>query len=109
VDLCGIGAIRQSYCAACHGQNGKDKRIWNGTEVPDLTRLTLNSGGKFPYEELRAVIDGRSPSQWHQRQRGMPYWGEVFEMEEEEDPASQAKVKARITAIVDYIRSFQEK
>jgi mono/diheme cytochrome c family protein len=98
----------QHYCAACHGLNGKGKGTWNGTEVPDLTRLSLKNDGKFPFEEIHMVVDGRSQSKWHQRRRDMPYWGEVFEMEAE-SPASKAKVEARIAAIVDYIRGLQEK
>jgi len=98
----------QHYCAACHGLNGKGKGTWNGTEVPDLTRLSLKNDGKFPFEEIHMVVDGRSQSKWHQRRRDMPYWGEVFEMEAE-SPASKAKVETRIAAIVDYVRGLQEK
>ena len=97
----------QRYCAACHGLDGEGKGTWNGTEVPDLTRLSQKNGGRFPFEEVREVVDGRSRSRWHQRRRDMPYWGEVFQLEEE-NPASKAKVEARIAAIVDYIRSLQK-
>ena len=98
----------QHYCAACHGLDGKGKATWNGTEVPDLTRLAQKNGGRYPFEEVHQVVDGRSQYQWHRRRRGMPYWGEVFQMEEG-NPASKAKVEARIAAIVDYIRGLQEK
>jgi len=98
----------QHYCAACHGLDGKGKGTWNGTEVPDLTHLSQKNGGRFPFEEVHEVVDGRSRSRWHQRRREMPYWGEVFQLEEE-NPASKAKVEARIAAIVDYIRSLQQK
>jgi len=98
----------QHYCAACQGLDGRGKRTWNGTEVPDLTRLNRENGGKFPVEEIHKVVDGRSQSRWHQRRRDMPYWGEVFELEEE-NPASKARVETRIAAIVDYIRGLQEK
>jgi mono/diheme cytochrome c family protein len=96
------------YCAACHGPDGKGKGTWNGTEVPDLTRLSQQNGGKFPFEEIHKVVDGRSKSRWHQRVRDMPYWGEVFEAEAN-NPTSKAQVQARIAAIVDYIRGIQEK
>ena len=98
----------QHYCAACHGPDGRGKGTWNGTEVPDLTRLSRENGGKFPFEEIHKVVDGRSQSRWHQNRRDMPYWGEVFALEEE-NPASKAKIEARIAAIVDYIRGLQEK
>jgi hypothetical protein len=113
--LCGTRALAQSgrddyqhYCAACHGQDGKGKGEWNGTAVPDLTRLRRNNGGRFPSEEIQKVVDGRSQPLWHQRHRDMPYWGEIFQLEED-NPASKAKVEARIAAIVDYVRGLQEK
>ena len=98
----------QHYCAACHGQDGKGKGEWNGTAVPDLTRLSRNNGGRFPSQDVQKVVDGRSKPQWHQRSRDMPYWGEIFQLQED-NPSSKAKVDARIAAIVDYIRGFQEK
>jgi mono/diheme cytochrome c family protein len=98
----------QNYCAGCHGLDGKGKGTWKGAKVPDLTQLSLDNGGKFPVEEIRKVVDGRSQTRWHQRQREMPYWGEVFSMENE-PPASKAKTEARIDAIVRYIQGFQEK
>lgn len=115
ISLCAAKASAESgredyrhYCAACHGLDGKGKGSWNGTEVPDLTGLSQKNGGRFPFEEVHEVVDGRSQFRWHQRRRDMPYWGEVFQLEEE-NPASKAKVEARIGAIVDYIRSLQEK
>lgn len=96
------------YCAPCHGLNGKGQGTWNGTQVPDLTQLRRKNGGKFPFEDVYRVVDGRSKSPWHQRRPDMPYWGQVFQ-EEESEPAAKAKVETRIAAIVDYIRAFQEK
>src|SRR5271168_1435663 len=71
------------YCATCHGFDGRGNGSWNGSKVPDLTHLKLQNGGKFPSEEIRNVVDGRSRSQWHQRRGSMPFWGEVFEAEHE--------------------------
>src|SRR5208282_5983619 len=48
----------QHYCAACHEQDGKGKGEWNGTALPDLTRLSQNNGGRFPSEEVQKVVDG---------------------------------------------------
>ena len=98
----------QHYCAACHGQDGKGKGEWNGTEVPDLTHLSRDNSGRFPSEDVQKVVDGRSQPLWHQRTRDMPYWGEIFQLEEK-GPASRAKVEARVAAIVDYVRGLQQK
>jgi mono/diheme cytochrome c family protein len=96
------------YCAACHGQNGTGGGSWNGTKVPDLTRLSQAHGGKFPTDEVIEIVDGRSRVLWHQRQPGeMPYWGDVFHVEEEQ--LGKAKAESRIMAIVDYLRSIQKK
>ncbi len=96
------------YCASCHGFDGKGRGAWNGTRVPDLTQLRRKNGGKFPFEDVYRVVDGRSKFPWHQRRPGMPFWGQVFQ-EEEKEPGAKAKVEARIAAIVDYIRGLQEK
>ena len=98
----------QHYCAACHGQDGKGKGEWNGTEVPDLTHLSRDNSGRFPSEDVQKVVDGRSQPLWHQRTRDMPYWGEIFQLEEK-GPASRAKVEVRVAAIVDYVRGLQQK
>ena len=98
----------QHYCAACHGQDGKGKGEWNGTEVPDLTHLSRDNSGRFPSEDVQKVVDGRSQPLWHQRTRDMPYWGEIFQLEEK-GPASRAKVEARVAAIVDYVRGLRQK
>ena len=98
----------QHYCAACHGQDGKGKGEWNGTEVPDLTHLSRDNSGRFPSEDVQKVVDGRSQPLWHQRTRDMPYWGEIFQLEEK-GPASKAKVEARVAAIVNYVRGLQRK
>lgn len=98
----------QHYCAACHGPAGKGGGTWQGTKVPDLTRLSQENGGVFPAEQVRKVVDGRNTPRWHQRVRDMPYWGEIFEAEAD-TPAAKAQVQARIAAIVDYVKGIQEK
>ena len=70
----------QHYCAACHGLGAKGKGEWNGTAVPDLTLLSRENGGRFPSEEVQKVVDSRSQPVWHQRNRHMPYWGEIFQL-----------------------------
>ena len=95
------------YCGTCHGLDGSGDGTWKGTKVPDLTHLSLENGGKFPFEEVRNVVDGRSRSRWHQRQLNMPYVGEVFESEQV-NHVSNANAETRTAAIVDYIRGLQK-
>ncbi len=96
------------YCASCHGLDGKGKERWSDHTVPDLTELRFRNGGKFPFEEVYRVVDGRSEYPWHRRRPDMPYWGQLFQ-EEEKAAGSEAKVQARIAAIVNYIRGLQRK
>jgi len=96
------------YCSSCHGLDGRGRGTWNGTQVPDLTQLRRKKGGKFPFEDVYRVVDGRSKFPWHQLRPDMPYWGQLFQ-EEEKQPNAKAKVEARIAGIVDYIRTLQEK
>ncbi len=98
----------QHYCAACHALDGRGKGTWRGTEIPDLTGLSQKNGGVFPSSEVAEVVDGRSRALWHQHQRDMPYWGELFQLEAG-NPAAKEQVQARIAAIVDYVRSLQKK
>jgi mono/diheme cytochrome c family protein len=101
------------YCAACHGPAGKG----NGTAayvmpphgMPDLTQLTKQNGGVFPFDEVVDIIDGRKNIPTHERLQ-MPFWGVVMQKEGKEfTPESNADVKRRITALATYIEGLQEK
>ena len=50
-----------SYCAVCHGKDGKgDGPAASAMKTPptDLTLLAKNSGGKYPSSHVAAVIKG---------------------------------------------------
>jgi mono/diheme cytochrome c family protein len=88
-----------SSCAPCHGADAKG----TGTlglvlrlQPPDLTVLAKRNDGEFPARAVNEIIDGITFIQAHGT-REMPIWG--FDV----------MVKTRITAIVDYLRSIQEK
>lgn len=97
----------QSYCASCHGidgEGGKDVDI----PGPDLTHLSQRNGGKFPFQEVYEVIDGRKKAAAHERLLDMPLWGVYFQPQGVSEGVSEAKVKSRITDLVRYIQSLQE-
>jgi hypothetical protein len=80
-----------------------------GIKPPDLTKLTRNNRGVFPAEEVYQSIDGRAGIPAHSR-LDMPFWGTVFqERGKEFTPESEAKAKERISNIVSYIKSIQQK
>jgi len=103
----------EQLCAACHGPGGKG----NGTAPsvmppnppPDLTQLAKQNGGKFPFDDVVAVIDGRKKIPSHARIE-MSFWGVTMQQQGKEFSAeSDAAVKRRITALARYVETLQEK
>jgi len=98
----------RSYCANCHGTDGRGAGEIAPTLIvkpSDLTRLTTDEG-VFPAERLREVIDGRAEVAAHGR-REMPVWGDTFVWPEEDSPARREQVKRKIDDLVAYLRSIQ--
>jgi mono/diheme cytochrome c family protein len=96
------------HCAKCHGESGKgDGKAAPGLEFApaDLTRISQRNRGKFPFERVVQVVDGRKPMKGHGR-TDMPVWGDVLLSEREGyDPQ---KVKEQIRRLVHYVASIQE-
>jgi hypothetical protein len=67
-------------------------------EVPDLTRLARRQGGRFPAEQLRRIIDGRTTLPPHGT-RTMPVWGQAF--------SSEQQANRLIDLLVQYLQSMQ--
>jgi mono/diheme cytochrome c family protein len=119
-----------SYCASCHGVDGKG----NGPLAPtlkiapsDLTVISKKNKGNFPYTMIRKTIESRELGLARAHgPREMPVWGPIF-AQEPEGPAPSATgagggmysaaavqcahlaARARVMNIVDYIESIQEK
>jgi mono/diheme cytochrome c family protein len=104
-------------CIMCHGATGRGNG-WlaeNLTQpVPSLTQLKKKNGGVFPVEQVRQVIDGRTPVKLH-GPRHMPIWGNVYfqRAQRELGPGNSAYdddevVQAKILALIDYISTLQE-
>jgi Cytochrome c len=103
----------EENCASCHGKDGRGQGealyVIPGIKPPDLTKLTRNNRGVFPAEDVYRSIDGRAGIPAHSR-LDMPFWGTVFqEGGKEFTPESEAKAKERISNIVSYIKSIQQK
>ena len=104
----------EKYCADCHGLGGKGNGPFVQT-IPmhpppsDLTQLTKDNGGKFPFDEMVDTIDGRKNIPSHERLQ-MPFLGETLQKPGQEfTPESDAEVKKRIDAMARYIESLQQK
>ncbi len=100
-------------CASCHGKDGKGHGealyVIPGIKPPDLTRLARENNGTFPADRVYQSIDGRGNIAAHSR-IDMPFWGTTMQQAGKEfTPESEAQVKARISNVVKYIKSFQQK
>ena len=102
-------ALFRSYCVSCHGLKAKgDGPLAANLRIApaDLTRIAKHNHGEFDPEKVRRAIDGRDPSKIHGGS-DMPVWGDAFKRAGE--GYSEAKVKERIDALVDYIATLQER
>lgn len=105
---------KQAYlqdCARCHGTDGTGNssamRAVPGYVAVDLTKLSASNGGKFPRQKVYDIIDGRKRFSVHFI-GDMPIWGLKYQ-DQNGDAANEAKVRHRISALVDYIESMQAK
>jgi len=101
------------FCASCHGSLGfGDGPVAPTIKVmiPDLTQLSKRSGGRFPDERVREIIDGRAVLPAHGT-RPMPVWG--YELEAQagagDTPVAHPRDAAQtlIDRLVDHLRSMQ--
>ena len=98
----------KSYCAVCHGLDGKGA----GPAAPamktiptDLTALAKKESGKYPAAHVAAVIRGQAATPSHGSQ-DMPVWGPLFSSI---DQGHEAQVQQRVTNLVDYLETVQVK
>ena len=99
-------------CARCHGADGKGHvaamRTVPGYKSVDLTRLTKENRGQFPRQKVYDTIDGRKRFPAHFI-GDMPTWGLKYREDDQKlGPEAEARIKRRISALVDYIESLQE-
>jgi mono/diheme cytochrome c family protein len=98
----------KSYCAVCHGTDGKG----NGPaaaalKVPatDLTALAQKNSGKYPALKVAAVIRGEDQMAAH-GSKEMPIWGNLFW---NMSGGHEAEVQQRVANLNKYIESLQKK
>lgn len=114
-----LGKIEyDSHCAACHGAKAQGsaaaKKDVSTQPVPDLTVLSRNHNGTFPFDTVYQIIDGRQEIAAH-GSREMPIWGAAFKSEASADfdrnapQSSEAMVRDRILALVEYLNRLQQK
>lgn len=105
-DLSGAEMYR-SYCASCHGIDGKG----SGPAAPalkrpppDLTQLARKNNGHLPDFRILRIIDGYEIIAAH-GSRAMPIWGDYFRMKHRDETI----VAVQEHNLVEYIRSIQQR
>jgi len=96
----------RSSCGSCHGIDGKgDGPVSAALKTPaaDLTVLAKNNNGVFPYDMVYQMIDGRNTSIAAHGTREMPVWGYRF------GPPQAFRLKNRMLAVIDYLKTIQQK
>lgn len=100
--------LYSTYCAVCHGANGKGTGPLADSlkrRPPDLTMLAKNNGGTYDRDMVRQIVDGKNPVKGHGG-GDMPVWGDAFERSADAGPQA---VKDRIDALVEYLSTLQAK
>jgi len=98
----------QSYCAPCHGTDGKGNGPVAGelkTAPTDLTVLTRQNNGKFPDVHIAAVLRFGTNVPAH-GSVGMPVWGQLLGTM---DPGHSQMTDLRISNLSHYLESIQQK
>src|SRR5271167_4920342 len=97
-----------TYCAVCHGTDGKGGGpAATALKVPptDLTTLSKNNGGKFPAMKVMYAISGQSAVPAH-GSKEMPVWGSLFW---NMSHGHEGEVQQREANLTKYVESLQAK
>ncbi|RLA49241.1 MAG: cytochrome c [Gammaproteobacteria bacterium] len=96
------------YCATCHGADAKGAGPYATmlTKKPsDLTLLSKNNGGAFPFERVFETIDGRDMIGGAHGSEDMPVWGSAWKGT---GVASDAGLRGRVLEMLIYLKSIQQ-
>ncbi len=96
-----------SYCAPCHGKDGKGiGPVATSLKNPpaNLTQLAKKNNGKFPAEHVSSVL--RKGVSGTHGSTDMPVWGPLFS---QVSGGNNTVVQMRISNLVHYLESIQEK
>lgn len=99
-----------TYCASCHGKEGRgDGPVAPDLKVAptDLTLLSARHGGTFPRERADQVIDGRLAVRGHGTAE-MPVWGLTFQVLGS-DRNQEDEVRERILDLLTFLEAVQQR
>ncbi len=98
----------ETYCAVCHGKDGKGNGpAADALKVPptDLTTLAQKNGGKYPSTHVSATIQGDQAVAAH-GSKEMPVWGNLFWHMSQ---GHSSEVQLRVANLNKYIEDMQAK
>lgn len=96
------------YCAVCHGADAKGGGVFTPllNKAPvDLTLLSKNNGGEFPFGRTYDMIDGRGMPGAHGTVE-MPIWGGTWRTDS--GLGAETELCGRILEMIVYLRSIQQ-
>jgi mono/diheme cytochrome c family protein len=104
------------HCAICHGLSGtaqEEGAFFSllSKKIPNLTTLSKNNNGVFPFARVYQTIDGREQVQAHGT-REMPVWGrDYMAMSANISPYydHEAFARGKILALTEYVYRLQTK
>jgi len=98
--------LYRSYCASCHGTEGKgDGPVAPAlnSKMPDLTTIAQRNGGVFPATRVNKIISGDQIIFAHGT-REMPVWGPIFHQVQEDRDYGEV----RLQNLTNYLKSIQK-
>jgi mono/diheme cytochrome c family protein len=97
----------QTYCASCHGADGRGAGPAAAAlkkRPPDLTLISARNNGQFPAFRITHIIDGYDVEFAHGSHE-MPVWGDYFRTARRDE----ATTALREHNLTEYIRSIQQR
>lgn len=97
------------YCAVCHGKDAKGTGPFAELmkkPPADLTVLSKNAGGTFPFERVLKTISGTELPVAHGG-RDMPIWGQ--EWKTGAGAGAETGARGQVLEVMMYLRSIQQK
>lgn len=96
-------------CGICHGADGTGAGAFSELLVvaaPNLTTLSRNNEGHFPFKKVHRIIDGRDLPLAHGTGT-MPIWGERYE--HSVPNRDETIIAGRIFELMLFLESIQKK
>ena len=100
-------------CSLCHGENAKGDGPFSKMltiKTADLTKLSKNNKGTFPYRDVYLMVDGTDSIKQHGPRR-MPIWGDRFKSTTwytVSQEYADTLVRGKIFELMLYLESIQE-